>query len=212
MLKNLRQSIKQARHSATSCLLMIFSLLISSSITPLPLVAEDKGYFNQGWWRVEAGIAAGTYSGLVSRSGDLMGTGIIEYEGPLTRRATLSLRLMPLFIYDEESNTTEHEDGTSVRIGGNTLFGGGFGLAARIYSIPEEHRGFFAETGGSALFHSNRLEGNGSNINFLTGVGLGYKLINRWHAVFKYEHISNAGFSERNQSANVTGIGIGYSF
>jgi len=212
MPDNYLQSIDGAKCSARRCLFLIFTLLILSSISPLPLAAQDEGYFHQGWWRVEAGLAAGTYSGLVSRSGDLMGTGIVEYEGPLTRRVTLGLRLMPLFIYDEESNSLEQEDGTSLRIGGNTLFGGGFGLSARIYSIPKEHRGLFAETGGTALFHSNRLEGNGSNINFLTGVGLGYKFVNRWHAVFKYEHISNAGFSDRNQSANVTGFGIGYSF
>ena len=55
-------------------------------------------------------------------------------------------------------------------------------------------------------------EGNSSNVNFLIGLGLGYKFKSNWHTVLKYEHVSNSSLGERNAGANSLGFGFGYSF
>jgi len=72
---------------------------------------------------------------------------------------------------------------------------------------------FFVEGGATVLGQSDELEGNSSNVNFLTNFGVGYKWDGTgWHVVAKVQHISNAGLAEHNAGANAVGVGAGYSF
>lgn len=175
--------------------------------------AQAEARFQDGWWRAELFGAGGIDSGRDDRTGELMINGSIEYEFPLAQRTTLGLRLLPLFVY------TQDEDNDNKFLGINfdhddddTVWGGGAGLAFRFYSVKDEYRGFFGEIEGHVLGHANEFAGNGSNINFLTGVGLGYKFKNELSLVVKYNHISNAGLDEDNSGINTVGLGLGYNF
>jgi hypothetical protein len=188
---------------------LLFILALSAS------TVQAEARFEDGWWRAELFGAGGIDSGGVDRTGELMINGAIEYEFPLAQRTTLGLRLLPLFVYTQDDdhdkkflgiNFDHHDDDA------DTVWGGGAGLAFRFYSVKDEYRGFFGEIEGHVLGHGNEFEGNGSNINFLTGVGLGYKFKNELSLVVKYNHISNAGLDSDNSGINTIGLGLGYSF
>lgn len=159
-------------------------------------VADIK--FDQGRWRLEMSGSAGIHSGSTDRGGDLVASGSLEYEFPASRRTTLGLRLLPLFMYAQDDD--------------DNVFGAGFGLAGRLYQHAEEYRGWFGELEVSALGHDDKIEGNSASLNFLTGVGVGYKFKNNWHATLRYEHISNAGLGEHNAGANAVGLAVGFTF
>ena len=106
--------------------------------------------------------------------------------------------MMPLLVYTQKDDAT--------------VWGGGAGLTLRLYQVPEERRGLFGEVQANVIGHEYRFEGNGSNLNFLSGAGIGYQFRTRWHAVLKCAHISNANIDEDNAETNVIGLGIGYSF
>jgi len=169
-----------------------------------------------GRWRLELNNDFGVHQGGRDRSGDYSIHAVVEYEVPATSRVTLGLRLMPLFLYTQEDerdgglldrwlNDERYEDG-------GTVYGAGVGLSARIYQVKDEYRGFFGELAVTALGHGNEFNGNNSNLNFLTTVGVGYQFKSDWHLQVHYQHISNASLGSHNSGANSLGIGIGYRF
>ena len=169
--------------------------------------------WQEGKWRLELSGFSGVHSGSTDRSGDLLITTSVDYELPVATHATLSLRLMPLWVY--EQHVDDEKQWRFARRGSwshETVIGMGFGLAARWYSVAEEYRGWFGEIQANALGHDAKIDGNSANLNFLTGIGAGYKFKNNWHAILKYEHISNAGLGAHNRGANGIGIGVGYTF
>ena len=161
-----------------------------------PALAGVK--FGEGRWRLEFSGAPGIHSGTTDRQGNILATGSLEYEFPATSRTTLGLRLLPLFLYEQDD--------------ADTVAGAGFGLSGRLYQHAEEYRGWFGELEVSALGHDGKIEGNSANLNFLTGVGVGYKFKSNWHAAIRYEHISNAGLAENNAGANSVGLAVGFTF
>ncbi len=163
---------------------------------------------DEGHWRLElSGMHALNTSGL-DRSGDYAVIGAVEYEVPAGKRAALGLRLLPLFVYDQGRGRCEG----SRRHSGNTLLGGGLGVTGRLYQHAEERRGFFLEGNASVLFHDNLMTGNGSNVNFMTGLGVGYQCKDGWHLSLLFEHVSNAGLDRDNDGAEILGLGFGYRF
>lgn len=173
--------------------------------------------FDEGHWRLELSAGLGIHSGSQDRTGDVLVTGTVEYEFPATQRTTLGLRLLPLLVYvQDDSNRRDWldwEEWDEPRIGdGDTVFGAGAGLSYRIYTQKQTYRGLFFEVSGVALGHVNKINGNDSNFNFLTGGGVGYKFKNDFHTILKYEHISSAGIGSPNRGVNTVGLGFGYSF
>lgn len=162
----------------------------------LPVKAEAD--WNNGSWRLELSGGPGITVGHRDRSGDFIIKSAIEYEIPTTPHLTLGLRILPLFIYDQED--------------GDTVFGAGAGVGARLYAAKSEYRGLFAEANAHVIGHENRFQGNGSNLNFLSGLGVGYKFEKGWHTVVKWEHISNAEISDDNSGVDTVTLGFGYTF
>lgn len=176
--------------------ILILVFLVGSCALP----AAAGVAWREGHWRLELTGGPGIYSGGNDRSHDYMLRGSVEYEVPAGSRCTLGLRLLPLFVYEQHER---NED---------TVWGAGLGVGARIYSVADEYRGLFAEIGAHALGHVHRITGNSSNINFMTGAGLGYKCKAGWHAVIRWEHISNANLGRNNAGANLITLGVGYTF
>lgn len=152
------------------------------------------------YWRIELSGGPSVYSGQSHRSGDWLTKLALEYEKPATERLTLGLRLLPALLYEQDGN------------GEDTVLGGGLGLAARLYAKPGDYRGVFGEASAHAIAHRGQIEGNSSNINFLTGLGLGYQFENQLSTVFRWEHISNANLGHHNRGVNVLTLGLGMRF
>lgn len=177
--------------------------------------AQAEMQFAEGRWRLEVSGGTGIESGLEPRSNDLLLQGSVEYEIPATKRVTLGLRLLP-FLYDQKDDS-ERPLSKWLRDGdrpedGDTVAGGGFGITTRIYSRAKEYRGVYLEIAAAVIGHKGQIDGNSSNINFLSGAGVGYQFKNDWHAIVKYEHISNAGLGEHNRGTNTVSLGVGFSF
>jgi lipid A 3-O-deacylase PagL len=172
----------------------------SDKTEPLPDSEEEDRYFRffDGHWRVELSGATDLPTGSFGNPGDALGFLSVEYEFPVMPYGTLGLRGIPLLYYGQN--------------GYDDVIGAGLGITARLYHLKNEYRGFFLEGEGHILFHIERFQSNASNINFLTGVGAGYKFKNNWHVVLKYEHVSNAGLASRNAGVDTFGLGIGRSF
>ena len=185
-----------------ACLFMLLFLLGMGGSA----LAEMR--FDEGRWRIELNGAAGIHSGPNDRKGDFLLTGAVEYEFPATQKCTLGLRLLPLFVYSQDRPDRDWDERF---YDGATLWGGGVGIAGRLYT-KENYQGLFFEIEANALAHDNKITGNSANVNFVTGAGIGYKFNDHWHAVMKYGHISNAGFGADNSGANIVGIGFGYTF
>lgn len=151
-------------------------------------------------WRFEltgaGGLPADSSRG--ARGGDIMFTGTVDYEIPFMAHGALGPRLMPVFVYDQ------HRE--------NTVVGGGGGLAFRCYHVKNEQRGFFLEGEALVLGHYHRFRADSSHVDFITGGGVGYKCKAGWHAIVKFEHISNAGLGKDNAGINLIGVGTGWSF
>ena len=168
--------------------------------------ASAEMNFAEGKWRLELSGLTGIHSGSADRGGDWTTTGAVEYEFPATSRVTLGLRVLPLFLYDSDGDDEKHGDNS------DTVWGGGVGLAGRVYTKAEEYRGFFAEGTANALGHDGKIEGNSANLNFLLSVGAGYQWKCGLNAAVRYEHISNAGLGQENAGANSVGLALGYRF
>lgn len=155
--------------------------------------------WSEGSWRLELSGGAGLSTGS-DRTGDWLLKGTVEYEVPATSHLTLGLRMIPLFIYDQEWRDAD------------TVWGAGVGLGGRLYFSGAEYKGLFTELNVHVIGHDNYIVGNSSNINFLTGFGLGYKFASNWHAALRWEHISNANLASHNAGSDMITLGIGYTF
>jgi len=193
----------------------LYSMAVVGSALLLYAAPANAGIdLEEGMWRVELNNDFGVHQGSQDRSGDYSINGIVEYEVPATPRTTLGLRLMPLFVYTQDVENDYHcfsrifhddEDDS-------TVWGGGLGIGGRVYSVKDEYRGWFGEIGVTALLHSNEFNGNNSNINFISGLGVGYQFKSDWHVQLHYQHISNASLGSENSGANSLGVGFGYRF
>ena len=153
--------------------------------------------FGEGHWRLELSGTAGINLGGESRPGDKKLHLTVEYEFPAAQRLTLGLRLTPLFYYGGAD-----ED----------VFGVGVGLSMRLYQKKESYSGLYGELHIDALGHANHFEANDSNLNFQSGVGVGYQFDSGWHLMLQYEHISNASLYDRNSGTNTIGLALGFRF
>jgi hypothetical protein len=177
--------------------------------------AQGEVNFEDGRWRLDVSGQWGVYSGSTDREGDFLLSGAVEYEAPMGNRYALGLRILPLFVYDSDSGDRDdwrfghhrrHDDDHA------TSVGGGLGLALRVYKNKEELRGVFLEANTHAILHDEKIAGNSSTFNFMSGLALGYQGKSGWHAEFKYSHISNAGLGVFNAGSNLLGLGVGYRF
>lgn len=180
--------------STTMACLAVLTLLAVFYQEPASAGFELKN----GMWRFELAGGTAYHSGNRSRTGDKQLVGEIEYEIPQGERCTLGLRLIPLFLYDQDDK------------GEDTVWGGGVGLVARYYQVPNEYRGWFGELEGAALGHSGKIEGNSATMNFMIGAGVGYQFKSSWHTTLKVRHISNAGLGDNNAGANTVNVAVGY--
>ena len=163
-----------------------------------PEEEQRHSRFFDGHWRAELSGATDFPLGPTGNTGDILTFLSIEYEFPITPYGTFGLRGVPLLYYGQR--------------GQDNVIGMGLGITARFYHVKNEYRGFFLEGEGHLLVHAERFERNDSSVNFLTGLGAGYKFKNDWHVVLKYEHISNAGLSGENAGTDTFGLGVGRSF
>jgi hypothetical protein len=162
-----------------------------------------KILIKDGHWRLELQGMIGTNGGKGDHADDMYVVGQVEYEVPAFRRSAFGLKIIPLFLFDQDDQDTGEKD---------TIVGGGIGVAYRIYQHAESRDGFYLEGSISVLFHSPRFEDNTGDINFLSEVGLGYKFENAWHVAVKWEHISNGSTSRKNAGVNSVGLGVGKTF
>lgn len=195
----------------------ILSMIVAGGALLLYATPASAGLdLSEGMWRLEFNNDFGVHQGSQDRSGDYSVNGIVEYEVPATPRTTLGLRMMPLFVYSQDGDDDYRrfrkvfEDDNDDD--GGTVWGGGFGLAGRVYQVKDEYRGWYGEASVSTLLHSNEFNGNNSNINFVTGFGVGYQFKSDWHLQLHYQHISNGSLGTKNSGANSLGIGVGYRF
>lgn len=154
----------------------------------------------EGRWRVEGQGFVTFDTSRTEHEGDLFFTGSVEYEMPVLSRGAVGVRFYPLFLLDPHTGSRE------------TVFGTAAGVTGRVYQKAEVRKGWFAEAGVSALWHSRYFEGNGSRINFMSEFGVGYHFENDVHLSGKYSHISNAGMKKDNAGVNGVGLAVGYSF
>lgn len=195
----------------------LLSMMVAGAALLLCAAPASAGLdMKEGMWRLELNNDFGVHQGSQDRSGDYSINGIVEYEVPATPRTTLGLRLMPLFAYSQDGDDDYRhfrkifdDNGSD---DGGTVWGGGFGLAGRVYQVKDEYRGWYGEASVSTLLHSNEFNGNNSNINFATGLGVGYQFKSDWHVQLHYQHISNGSLGTKNSGANSLGIGVGYRF
>lgn len=180
------------RRPAFLLMLLVIGAVFSSGQAHGELRLQD------GRWRLELSRVDGIYSGKESRHGDTYLTASVEYEVPAGSHGTLGLRMFPLFLYSDDEP--------------DRIYGGAIGVTGRLYTKRDKQRGFFGEVGAAALWHNRQFEGNGSSLNFLTQVGVGYQFPIDVHVAVSFQHISNAGLSGDNAGINGVGVGMGFSF
>ena len=153
-----------------------------------------------GQWRVEGGVVAAFDDAGADRSNDVYAKLSFEYEASTDYRVTMGVRLYPMFLYLQDEPR-------------ETIYGAGGGLVFRLYQREQTRDGFYVEAGSSLLVHANRFEGNGSNVNFLSEAGIGYKVPHRpMHVALKVEHISNAGLKSDNAGVNGVSLSLRLTF
>lgn len=191
-------------HHKTLRVFGVASFIVSATfLAPSQSVGDEaKGVvsgFQEGRWRIEAGVATGFHSGRRDRGGDVMVTGNVEYEWPVFARCTLGLRAYPLFLYKQDDPN-------------DTLWGGGVGGVGRIYQNAGDRNGWFAEAGAGIIWHTNHINGNSATMDFMLEGGVGYQFKNNWHVTLQASHLSNAGLSDDNAGANSIGLAAGFTF
>ena len=109
--------------------------------------------------------------------------------GPLS----MGLRLLPVIAY----------------FGREPIIGSGLGVTNRIYSA-RDGTGFYVGLAACAVVHTDRFEGNSSNINFLSSIDMGYHFPrSRYRAGIKLEHVSNANLADHNRGWNGVSVLVG---
>lgn len=178
--------------------LIVGLLLLASLFFTTSLCATEGAH--PGKFNIELSGGPGLELGGTDRSGDFLLKSTLEFEKPFSSHFSLGLRLLPLFLYEQKSK----ED--------DTVWGGGLGLGLRFYFERDSYRGVYLEANTHALAHKGQIEGNGSNINFLSAFGVGYGFQNGLHTVLRYEHLSNAGLDSHNRGVDVLTLGLGFTF
>ena len=185
-----------------SSLILALALPLGALFFAVPAQADNpitRG-FAEGRWRVEFGAATGVRSGRRDRTGDVVVKGSFEYEWPIFARGTLGLRTYPLFGYIQDEPS-------------DSLWGGGIGVATRVYQNKDTLDGFYVEGGAGLILHSNHIDGNSATMDFLLESGIGYQFPRSdWHVALQLQHISNGGLSDSNAGANSVGLAVGYTF
>lgn len=126
-----------------------------------------------------------------------------EYEWPIQEQMTLAARGYPLFFYNlRGSEKDEKED----------ILGVGMGVALRFYPDGIKSKGPYGEIGSAVLWHDNHMPDNGSSVNFLSDLGVGYDFGNSWAATLKIFHLSNAGLDDENSGFDGLAFGISKTF
>jgi hypothetical protein len=192
----------------------LFLIVVAALACALPASALS---FEDGRWRLELSGGAAVDQGGWDRDGDTMWTGYVDYEMPATKHLALSLRAAPLYLYTQDSDSSNHSWWREVfhhhhHDYDSTVWGAGAGLAGRVYQKGGSYEGIFLELEALALLHDGRIAGDSSNVDFLTGVGVGYQFNTNWHAIFRVEHTSNAGLGGDNAGVNTVRMGVGYRF
>ncbi len=190
--------------------LFTFGVAIATTVTPNTW-AEDA---SDARWRLELSGGPALEVGGRERNGDWLLSGYVDFEIPTTRHTALSLRAAPLFVYAQND---DHQEFWKRVFGDDydwddTVWGGGLGLAYRIYQRGGTYEGFFLEGEALAIGHVGRIEGNGSAVDFLTGLGVGYQFGSHWQTILRFEHVSNAGLADFNSGVNALRVGMGYRF
>ncbi|HOK08266.1 MAG TPA: acyloxyacyl hydrolase [Candidatus Hydrogenedens sp.] len=179
-------------------IILIVLFLVGISITSTTSSEEIKEEQPKNL-RIRLGFENMFHAGEASDKADeIFFNPTIDIEKKVSPRTALSLRCIPAFFYIQDKNIEE-------------VFGAGVGGTIRIY-IKKEERGFFSEIHEVILFHKNKFEGNSSNINFYSSLGIGYQFNKEWDILFQLGHISNADLKENNKGTDLMGIGIGYTF
>lgn len=204
---------------------MLRVLTLAAIMLAVGMGAEAEGAFSEGRWRLEVSAHSGLSVGNFDRSGDLMALTTVEYEIPLSGHVTAGLKLHPVFTYEQDELDVDDlfdadvleavrklEFDFSRDVGGDSVWGAGIGAGVRIYQVKTEHRGLFLDLGVSALFHEGQLNRDSSNVDFLSGVGVGYQFNFGLNAKLSYSHVSNAGLGDENAGSNLLGIGLGFRF
>lgn len=204
---------------------MFRAAVLATFLLFIPTSAEAEGAFSEGKWRLELSAHSGLDVGNIDRSGDLMALTTVEYEIPLSGHVTAGLKLHPVFTYEQDELDVDDlfdadlvdavrklEFDFSRDAEGDSVWGAGVGAGVRIYQVKTEHRGLFLDLGVSALFHEGQLNRDSSNIDFMSGVGVGYQFNFGLNAKLSFSHVSNAGLGEENAGSNLVGLGIGFRF
>jgi len=124
---------------------------------------------------------------------------IFDIGKDLSPKTNLSLRLMPFFGYIQENNIED-------------VAGFGVGGAFRFFFSENQEKGVFTEIHEILCLHEHKFEGNSSNLNFFSAIGIGYKFCPNWDMVLRIGHISNANLKDDNEGTNILGINVGYTF
>jgi lipid A 3-O-deacylase PagL len=174
------------------------ALVGALAILLLTMTPADAGWlkYEEGRWRVETSGAVG----FSDADDDFYSSVAVEYEMPTAWRASLGLRVYPMFLYSQDEPS-------------DTIYGAMVGVRSRFYHHQETQDGMFLEFGPTVLFTTDKLEGNSSSVNFLSELGVGYKFrTNPWHVGVKVQHISNAGLGSDNSNHNGVALAVGYTF
>jgi hypothetical protein len=186
----------------TSTAVLTVGLVLGFALTAQ---AGEKWRFSDGHWRVEG---TGSWSiesgGDGDRAGDWVFNASIEYEWPVLSRATMGLRLYPLYLY------MEHNNG---RGGSETIYGAAVSVTGRIYQNAEELDGFYGELGLGILGLTKKIEDNSGNFQALIVIGGGYQFPESdWNIGVSLQHISSAYLSDKNSGTNMVAASVGYRF
>lgn len=179
-------------------LLFVWTAIFCGGCSSINTLTANK---DQGWWRGELSSSTGVVGNQwPDREEDYFIVGSVDYEWPVHDRITLAARGYPLFFYKLQGSESKRHD---------RIYGAGLGAAVRFYSNSIRKKGFYGEIGSTVLWHDNHMPGNGSSVNFLSNLGLGYDFGNNWAATVKIFHLSNAGLDDAN--AGFDGLTLGFS-
>lgn len=110
----------------------------------------------------------------------------LELEWMVFGPISMGLRLLPILAY----------------FGSEPIIGSGLGVTNRIYS-SRDGTGVYFGLASCVVVHSDRFEGNSSNVNFLSSIDLGYQFRHsRYRIGVKLEHVSNANLATQNRGWN----------
>ncbi|MGC8738661.1 MAG: acyloxyacyl hydrolase [Candidatus Hydrogenedens sp.] len=178
----------------------IFIILILVSVFSLRVFSDETCETKSSGLKIR--LELGSSFRIAHDSNDIDGyliSSFVDIGKELSPRTNLSLRLLPVFGYIQEKNMED-------------IIGFGIGGALRIYFKKNQEKGFFTEIHEIVCLHENKFEGNDSNVNFYSAIGIGYQFCPNWDMLLRFGHISNAGIKDENEGTNLLGFGVGYTF